>query len=76
MYTNHTLNVTPAYGTVYVDEMQMLDDWNNGKDFKIINGPYFSIRDKMAIREEMGVTRLCVYNLPSSEVWNIDLEQI
>ena len=34
-----------AYGRVYTSKEKMLADWNTGKDFKICNGPYCSIRD-------------------------------
>jgi hypothetical protein len=34
------LDCIPAYGRTF-----SIDDWNRGEDFKIIDGPYFSIRD-------------------------------
>ena len=35
----------PAYGRQYKTSKQAKADWNAGKDFKIVNGPYLSIRD-------------------------------
>lgn len=37
--------IRPAYGRLYGDEEAVRAAWNEGKDFKIINGPYLSIRD-------------------------------
>jgi hypothetical protein len=35
----------PAYGRKYNTEHEAVADWKSGKDFKIVNGPYCSIRD-------------------------------
>lgn len=37
--------VSPAYGRSYANKDDAVDDWLDGKDFKIIEGPYCSIRD-------------------------------
>ena len=39
------LMIMPAYGRQYKTSEQAKADWNAGKDFKIVNGPYLSIRD-------------------------------
>ena len=40
------LTLMPAYGRKYNTDEDMLKDWKEGKDFKIVpNGPYASIRD-------------------------------
>ena len=39
------LFVVPAYGRRYDDKSILLDAWINGSDFKILNGPYISIRE-------------------------------
>ncbi len=52
------LVIVPAYGRNYKTKHEAIDDWKNGKDFKIINGPYMSIRD--------------IKNVSCSSVW-IDL---
>lgn len=39
------LVLTPAYGRKYSTEDSMIEDFNLGKDFKILSGPYCSIRD-------------------------------
>lgn len=35
----------PAYGRTYETVEAMEVDWKAGKDFRILNGPYCSIRD-------------------------------
>ena len=37
--------IMPAYGRQYTTSEQARADWNDGKDFKIVGGPYLSIRD-------------------------------
>ena len=39
------LMIMPAYGRQYTTSEEAKSDWTNGKDFKIIGGPYLSIRD-------------------------------
>ena len=39
------LMIMPAYGREYKTSEEAKADWNAGKDFKIVNGPYLSIRD-------------------------------
>lgn len=46
----HQVILTPAYGRKYHSEADVRLDWLNGKDFKIQNGPYCSIRDINALR--------------------------
>ena len=41
----NTLFLVPAYGRQYAAKNTVLREWAEGKDFKIINGPYCSIRD-------------------------------
>jgi hypothetical protein len=45
-----TLFIRPAYGKQYHSQQQALNDWNAGKDFKIVNGPYLSNRDLPIIK--------------------------
>ena len=52
------LVIMPAYGRQYKTSKEAVEAWKSGKDFKIINGPYCSIRD---------ITKLCC-----SSIW-IDL---
>lgn len=44
------LNLIPAYGRVYNTKEEAVKDWMDGKDFKIINGPYCSVRDSINLR--------------------------
>jgi hypothetical protein len=39
------LMIMPAYSRQYKTSEEAKADWNAGKDFKIVNGPYLSIRD-------------------------------
>jgi hypothetical protein len=45
------LMIMPAYGRQYKTSEQAKTDWNAGKDFKIVNGPYLSIRDVNYIKD-------------------------
>jgi len=39
-----------AYGRTYSETSKAAIDWQNGKDFKIVNGPYCSIRDLATLK--------------------------
>jgi len=45
------LMIMPAYGRQYKTSEQAKTDWNAGKDFKIVNGPYLSIRDVNSLKD-------------------------
>ena len=62
-----TLFIRPAYGRNYHSQQQALNDWNAGKDFKIINGPYLSNRDLPAIRAE-GHRYIVIFWQPNQQV--------
>jgi hypothetical protein len=40
-----TITLLGAYGRTYIDKAKVLQDWQNGKDFQVLDGPYCSIRD-------------------------------
>lgn len=42
----------PAYGRIYQDIAAMQNAWNWGQDFRIVDGPYFSIRDLDSIKKD------------------------
>jgi len=42
----------PAYNKFYESEAEVLANWAQGEDFKIYNGPYFSIRDIKLLSQE------------------------
>jgi hypothetical protein len=42
----------PAYGRTYRSKEAVVKDWQAGKDFLIDGGPYCSIRDLSAMREQ------------------------
>lgn len=45
-----------AYGRDTVEQ-----DWTDGKDFRIVGGPYFSIRDIRAMKDD-GITTINFVN--------------
>jgi hypothetical protein len=47
-------------------------DWIDGKDFKILSGPYFSSRDRFQMYRE-GITRLCCVDRFCNQLFEIDL---
>lgn len=49
MFNKGMVCLTGAYGREAAES-----DWNNGKDFKIVSGPYCSIRDSEAIKTDNG----------------------
>jgi hypothetical protein len=50
----NNLSAVPAYGRSYENQNAMLDDWRNGKDFRIVGtGTYFSIRDVDALAHNL-----------------------
>lgn len=44
--------LVPAYSRIYTKKNDMLKDWKSGKDFKIMAGPYCSIRDKESMLKD------------------------
>lgn len=56
-----TLNVYPAYGRKYKKATEVIRDWDDGKDFKICDGPYCSKRDIPTLKKE-GYTRVAVHD--------------
>lgn len=52
-HVSSPLVLIPAYGRQYQTKELALKDWYTGKDFKVVNGPYCSIRDLPYMREHM-----------------------
>lgn len=48
------LILVPAYGRRYSEEWALLEDWENGLDFKIEGGPMCSIRDLPSMKRQFG----------------------
>lgn len=48
-------------------------DWKAGKDFRIMSGPYFSIRDYEAMKAE-GIGQIIFVNARNSVIWVEDLK--
>jgi hypothetical protein len=66
--------LTPAYGRSYPTIKAALEDWAEGKDFKIWSGPYCSIRDIEFLKKDFSIIEIW-NNLSGSEtaiIWNND----
>ena len=61
------LFLVPAYGRIYNTKHEALKAWSDGKDFRISDGPYTSIRDFMLFFEEYDEIYL-VYGKDNSRV--------
>lgn len=48
----------PAYGRFYNNHEEMQFDWHKGLDFKILEGPYTSIRDYWDLADNFGLIML------------------
>jgi hypothetical protein len=49
---DNQLMIMPAYGRQYKTSQEAKADWETGKDFKIVNGPYLSVRDIDYIKDK------------------------
>ena len=59
------LYASGAYGRKYDTLEDVLIDWLEGLDFKVISGPYFSIRDAEVLRADgYGLVDVDGYILP------------
>lgn len=56
---DNVLHLKPAYGRSYETVELLMKDWNEGKDFMIIRGPYCSIRNVEQMKE-MGFRALII----------------
>lgn len=52
------LMLRPAYGKTYETAADMLAGWNAGDTFRIFGGPYCSIRDIVALRNDSSSIQL------------------
>lgn len=46
------LTLVGAYGRTYKSKAAALADWKDGKDFRIVHGPYCSIRDVERLKSQ------------------------
>ncbi len=46
--------VMPAYGRRYPSAAAAVKDWDSGKDFRILRGPYCSVRDSEMLVRDFG----------------------
>ena len=54
------VEAVPAYGRVYETESALLSDWHDGKDFRLVGGAYFSIRDVDALVHNLHIDVLMI----------------
>lgn len=48
------LNIKGAYGRTYNTWLDAENDWVSGADFKILGGPYCSVRDLVRLVKDFG----------------------
>lgn len=48
------ITLVPAYGRTYNTRKSAMQDWADGKDFRIYCGPYTSVRDKALLIDQYG----------------------
>lgn len=72
MCATFSLHIKPAYGRKYSSPEEAVAAWKDGRDFKIIRGPYLSIRDSDQLLDDG--YNLVVINLPSSIQVGVFLE--
>ena len=63
------LLLMPAYGRDYEDIQSLLIDWREGKDFKLLSGPYCSSRDINLMKEDGYTTVQFVFNKFTKTHW-------
>lgn len=66
-FDNGYLTANGAYGREATEA-----DWKAGKDFQIVSGPYFSIRDSEAIKVQWG-NKIVFYNKRGYVAFIVDL---
>lgn len=62
------LLLVPAYGRRYSSKQDAEKDWKEGRDFKIYNGPYTSIRDSKKLHELADL--VLIYHGDSNDLTN------
>lgn len=68
--------IIPAYGRQYLSAKEALQDWFDGKYFKLYNGPYCSVRDIELLKEKFSEVHLYpLWPMPGRvDLTNEDLE--
>ena len=65
-----TLTVQPAYGRQYYSAIEAISAWKDGKDFKIVQGPYVGIGEKQMLIAD-GYTHVTIRYMGSSVTFQI-----
>ena len=70
------ITLAAAYGRKYSTEKEALLAWIGGKDFKIVNGPYCSIRDIEHMKAQFGGIQIRYGDFQYSIIWESQMEKI
>lgn len=70
----NSIYLTGAYGRQYRREDEILADWNDGKDFKIYQGPYCSVRDTLRMKMANFTHVFFIYQKEDLSVHHVSLD--
>ena len=59
LFLDKTIELKPAYGRLYKTQKQFKKDFNDRKDFLIMNGPYMS-KDNVNLMLEEGILNIYI----------------
>ena len=73
--------IKPAYGLNYKTKEACLLAWLGGKDFKLVNGPYCSIRDIEYMKADFDTIEIYWYNATKKkystiQIWRSPMAEI
>lgn len=60
-----------AYGRTYSCQAEAMRDWESGKDFKLVDGPYFSVRDFDSLKRQAMTDKVLYNEKYVLEIWFI-----
>jgi len=61
--------LVPAYGRIYKNRQEAVEDWIAGKDFKIVGGPYTSVRDSTNLRMDCSTLWILWNNIDAVRIF-------
>lgn len=61
------VDVMAAYGRRYTEPKRAIDDWYGGLDFKLLGGPYLSVRDSYGLIAR-GYSHVRIIDVPTMQV--------
>jgi hypothetical protein len=68
-----TVILKPGYGKSYGSEAECLLDWMAGKDFKMVNGPYCSIRDLEYLKADFETLEIYWFNKNHQKYFTVQI---